>query len=60
MYPICSECCFSVWDHGLEVRRCRRWPPEFLKIRNIHDRQWPPVRDDDFCGEFKVKVSGGI
>lgn len=35
---------------------CRRWPPVRAQAGMDFYGIWPRVRDDDWCGEFEMKL----
>ena len=58
----CEDCKWSLkisWKVNNEDRcsfECHRNSPE-LTLKNVEEdcKAWPPVKADDFCGEFQPK-----
>jgi len=52
----CRSCKFCGYYRS-ELKQCRRYPPKvYPKVFNDHVESiplWPPVKEDDDCGEFK-------
>jgi hypothetical protein len=52
----CVNCEFGKDYHKEGVLRCKRFPPTGPGIENdYHDKQ-PLVKEDDWCGEHKIKT----
>ncbi len=53
----CDKCTFYLaeaedYDYGV----CRRYPPELVDEEEGFSSEYPPVQDDDWCGEFVHQV----
>lgn len=44
-----------------ETDQCRRRPPVIIVVKDLHNRpvgvsDWPSVKEDDWCGEWRGKL----
>lgn len=55
---ICKEC-RAVHCSRTEGMRCRRYPPVFVydPSTGASSAEWPEVNPDDWCAEFKPKLT---
>jgi hypothetical protein len=57
----CEKCVFylAATDDGVEYDDygvCRRYPPELVDDEEGFSSEYPPVQDNDWCGEFVHQV----
>jgi hypothetical protein len=58
MKDICKECSFyRAEEEDFVVGVCRRYPPKLVDAdEDGYSSEYPPVSEDDWCGEFNNQV----